>query len=346
MNIENPSYPEIIDNLITKMMKESIEEKKEIKKEEMQHILSALPCLLTGYDLFEDKLSTRDDLKEYLEKRFTITDNKSAVESIRQFLFENTQLQFQQFVGFWENEPPFDIAKMDEKSKAYFENCKTFAKQFYPLVKDFGFAAFDFGECIRMAKECYTVGYISEDEYHFMVEDIANRAFRQFENFEDYAISYLCGGTYFMFYTTGGQEEYASQMFQTLFAGVSELFFKNDKLWNSYAWPKGKKYFKQLKEVKKLIEDKNGCLVTDRISIDGCAIGYMVREEPSEGNPDSGWQFYSGDESPEYLKEIDHVSVFALNTICNYDEAIIPLLDAPVGTAYARKENGTFEKVE
>ena len=29
-------------------------------------------------------------------------------------------------------------------------------------------------------------------------------------------------------------------------------------------------------------------------------IGYMVREEPSKDNPDSGWRFFAGDESKEY----------------------------------------------
>lgn len=345
MKIEQPSYTEIIENLMKKMKKEEPQEKQTAGFEELPHLLAALPSLLSGYDIFADKLNTREDLKEYLEKRFSITDKKTAIEQIRQFVFENTQQQFLQFKGFWDGQPPFDTKDMKEETKAYFEQCISFAKQFYPIVGEKGFAAFDYGEGLRMAKECYTIGYLDEDDYQFMMKDIANRAFRQYDGFEDYAISYLCGGTYFMYYTSGAQQDYADNMFQTLFGGISELFFKNDCLWSTRKWPDVKKYFKELLEVKKLIEGNQACLVTDRISLDGCKINYMVHQESKDENADSGWQFFAGDESPEYLKDVTNIQAFALNTVCNYDQDIIPFLDSPVGTAYIRKQDGTFEKV-
>ena len=36
------------------------------------------------------------------------------------------------------------------------------------------------------------------------------------------------------------------------------------------------------------------------------------------------------------------MGVYSLNTICNYDPDILPLLTAPYGTAYARGEDGKF----
>lgn len=111
-------------------------------------------------------------------------------------------------------------------------------------------------------------------------------------------------------------------------------------------WPQAKKYFKNMIDIHKMIEDERGCLVSDRISMDGCQIGYMVRSEPSEGNPDSGWQFFYGNEDQEYLNDVNHVQVFSLNTICNYDPEIIPLLDSPVGSAYARDKDGKFHLLE
>lgn len=340
------SYVELIGNLKKKIEQERKEEITQATMEELPHLIAALPSILTGYDVFSDKVTQREDLKEYLEKRFSITDKKSAIEQIRMFVFENTQLQFEQLKGFWEGKPSFDTKDMKENTREYFEKCKTFAEQFYPIVKDKGFAAFDFGEGIRMAKECYSAGYLEDDDYQFMLKDLGQRAFRMYDGFEDYAISYLCGGTYFMYYTSGASQEYADHMFQTLFGGISELFFKGEQLWNHHVWPEVKKYFKEIKEVKKLIEDQKGCLVTDRISLEQAPIQYMVRQEPSEGNPDSGWQFFAGDESPEYLADMNHVQVFALNTVCNYDPSIIPLLDHPVGSAFIRKQDGSFEKVE
>lgn len=348
MTIKNPDYLEIIENLKRKLKNNEVKDKQEATFEILPHLIGALPSVLTGYAVFGNKIKSRseEDLKQYLESRFEIKDKNSAIEKIRQFVFENTQLQFMQFQGFWEGKPPFDLKDLDDKSKDYFDKCKNFAQQFYDLVKNKGFAAFDFGEGIRMAKESYSVGYLSDEEYQFMINDIANRAFRLYDGFEDFAISYLCGGTYFLFYTSGAQIEYADQMFQTLFGGISELFFSGDKLWSSYMWPQAKKYFKNMIDIHKMIEDERGCLVSDRISMDGCQIGYMVRCEPSEGNPDSGWQFFYGNEDQEYLNDVNHVQVFSLNTICNYDPEIIPFLDSPVGSAYARDKDGKFHLLE
>ena len=36
--------------------------------------------------------------------------------------------------------------------------------------------------------------------------------------------------------------------------------------------------------------------------------------------------------------------IYKLNTICQYDPDIIPLLHAPYGTAYIRDENGEFQE--
>ena len=78
----------------------------------------------------------------------------------------------------------------------------------------------------------------------------------------------------------------------------------------------------------------NGCIASNRITVDGQKIGYMYREEPDKTFPDSGWRFFAGDESEEYTDNPDHFHIFNLNTICNYDESIIPYLDTPIGTAY------------
>lgn len=89
-----------------------------------------------------------------------------------------------------------------------------------------------------------------------------------------------------------------------------------------------------------------GCIATDRILVDGCKVGYMYRDEPSTNMPDSGWCFTAGDESQEYMDNPDNSGIYALNTICNYDPDIIPLLGAPVGTAFIRDENGVFQQEE
>jgi hypothetical protein len=88
-------------------------------------------------------------------------------------------------------------------------------------------------------------------------------------------------------------------------------------------------------QIQILIPDMGICFASDRVTVDGCKIGYMFRERPNE-RLFSGWKFMAGDESPEYADNLDHWSIFEVNTVCNYDRAIIPYLDATCGTAFAR----------
>ncbi len=87
-----------------------------------------------------------------------------------------------------------------------------------------------------------------------------------------------------------------------------------------------------------------GCIATDRIVVDHAPVGYCWREAPDSGDEawDSGWRFTAGDESGLYMDDPDHSGVYALNTICNYDPEIIPLLDSEPGTAWSRGEDGVF----
>lgn len=99
-------------------------------------------------------------------------------------------------------------------------------------------------------------------------------------------------------------------------------------------------------DIKPLIDHNGGCIATDCITVDGRPVGYMYRE-PSDFDGDMGWRFFAGDESDEYMDNADNHGVYAVNTIANYDNEIIPFIDAPYGSAFARNpETGEFEAVE
>ena len=96
----------------------------------------------------------------------------------------------------------------------------------------------------------------------------------------------------------------------------------------------------QLKELY-FAKGNNGCIASNRITVDGMKIGYMYREKPTDSKfPDSGWRFFAGDESEEYTDNSDNFNIFNLNTICNYDSDIIKYLDAPLGSAFIREDDG------
>ena len=103
-----------------------------------------------------------------------------------------------------------------------------------------------------------------------------------------------------------------------------------------------KEYKLTKEDIKRLIDSNEGCIATDRITVDGMRVGYMYREEPSSKYPDSGWRLLAGDESQEYLDNPRNSEVYQLNTICNYDPEIIPYLDAEYGAAFYRNSRGKF----
>lgn len=103
--------------------------------------------------------------------------------------------------------------------------------------------------------------------------------------------------------------------------------------------------FKLKKEdIKKIVNINGSCIASNKITVDGEKIGYMYREEPSN-EVDTGWRFFSGSEDEEYTNNPNNFNIFELNTICNYDESIIPYLDSNIGTSF-EKVNDNFKKVE
>ncbi len=99
--------------------------------------------------------------------------------------------------------------------------------------------------------------------------------------------------------------------------------------------PLNKKFKIPGDQIQQLIPNMGGCFATDRITVDGLKVGYMFRELPDK-DVLSGWTFMAGDESQDYADNPDNWAIYDVNTICNYDPAIIPHLDAVYGTAFGR----------
>ena len=86
-------------------------------------------------------------------------------------------------------------------------------------------------------------------------------------------------------------------------------------------------------------------MASDHIMVEGRPVGYMYRQSPNYA-ADSGWTFMSGSESQEYANDPDNWAIYELNTVANYDRAIIPYLQSPVGTRLDRvPETAEFQPV-
>ena len=107
-------------------------------------------------------------------------------------------------------------------------------------------------------------------------------------------------------------------------------------------------YHVKAEDVKPLLSDwkgADGCIATNRITVEGCKVGYCYREKP-DGDWDSGWRFTAGDESDEYMDDPNNAGIYKLNTICNDDPDITPLLNTPAPCAFERDENGVFQQIK
>lgn len=81
------------------------------------------------------------------------------------------------------------------------------------------------------------------------------------------------------------------------------------------------------------------CIASDRITVEGQPVGFMFRDY-------SGWTFLAGDESQSYVDDAANLGMYSLNTIANYDRAILPHLDARHGTAWIRDGDRFVEDPE
>ncbi|WP_322969923.1 DUF2185 domain-containing protein [Faecalibacter sp. LW9] len=103
-----------------------------------------------------------------------------------------------------------------------------------------------------------------------------------------------------------------------------------------------KNYLLDQKEIKNIITLPMGYgLISDRVTVDGLPIGYMYRENP-DNRQDSGWRFFAGDESEEYLDQENNISLMNINTIAHYDQSIIPYLEEEIGKAFGKNDSGEF----
>lgn len=108
-----------------------------------------------------------------------------------------------------------------------------------------------------------------------------------------------------------------------------------------------KKNFKlKADQIKRLIPNLGACIATDKITVDGLKVEYMYREESGE-ETDSGWRIFSGTETQDYVDNYKNSAVYDLNTIANYDKAIIPYLELPIGTELERiPDTDRFDKID
>lgn len=97
-------------------------------------------------------------------------------------------------------------------------------------------------------------------------------------------------------------------------------------------------------QIEPLVPDMGFAYVTDMISVEGKPVDYMSRSEPNSKG-DSGWIFYGGGETQEYMDDARNISLMGINTVANYDPEIISFLTYPPGTEIERNTEGKLQVI-
>lgn len=86
------------------------------------------------------------------------------------------------------------------------------------------------------------------------------------------------------------------------------------------------------------------CVAAKTVTEQGLPVGFLYREEPVFEH-DSGWRFFTGEESDEYTDNPDNFTVCSLSDITRNNPGIAALLTRPEGSAWEWDEEGGFQAV-
>ncbi len=79
-----------------------------------------------------------------------------------------------------------------------------------------------------------------------------------------------------------------------------------------------------------------GYVFASRMLVDGrLPVMFMYREEAADN--DSGWRFFCGLESQDYVDDPANIAIYDVETILAIDGSIRPYLNAVAGTAFERR---------
>ncbi len=84
-------------------------------------------------------------------------------------------------------------------------------------------------------------------------------------------------------------------------------------------------------------------MATKAILKKNAKVGYMYREA-NDFVDDSGWRFFTGNESLDFMDQVENIDIYDLSQILEKDADIEAYLDSPVGSEWERVEESTTFK--
>ena len=169
--------------------------------------------------------------RTHLEQVFGIADRQSLLD----FCSKNIRChhQYLDFLGFWEGQPPFDIAQLHKEALEFFQVARDFSAQFYPIVGHQGYLAWDISECMGHLRAGYACGLLTWEEFSALSEYWVAQA-GTFRGWADFAVSLLCGELYWDFRQGSKLPELNKGL--ELWMRLSRILLDEKAAWGSGMW--------------------------------------------------------------------------------------------------------------
>lgn len=263
-----------------------------------------------------------ETVRDFLKNMFKI-DSKESLIAFQEYQFKSS-VRYEQFMTFWKGAPLFDLKELNPEGRKAFDHMIALAKPFYPLLEEKGFYAWDICEYINICRIARAGGIIDGKEFDEITDRFVRKAQVFYHSFKEYALSYICGALYYSSLDFGEQDD---DQFFNIQKNILKFLFDEEGDWCYYKW-----YVPEERELASVYPGEPECFVTKAALENG--IEYMYRDDPSPDNPDSGWRFFHGDETEEYVNDPQNVRAVSLNTICNLCPTLLAFLEAPAKSAY------------
>lgn len=79
---------------------------------------------------------------------------------------------------------------------------------------------------------------------------------------------------------------------------------------------------------------------------DGVPVGFAFRSKAADPE-DSGWNFWSGEETEDYIKDPDNFSRFPIGRFLKLDDSLLDIIESEVGTSWERDpDSGDWAEAE
>lgn len=227
------------ENKIKKISFDREKEWNNTNKEEFGILLSAPSCFIHDWNLNYMEVDNVDmqEINDILQKMNI--QNKNEIYEYYEYWFANTVGEdYEQFRSFWNGEPCFNLEELNSDGKEVFMSCKKFAENFKDIVGTGGLFGWDYSEIVQVFRMGFMKGWLTYEEAGQLLEQVANRAYQKFHSWKEFAISFICGGTYSnykecKFTDQEFDEELIYEFFDTLCGVVQELFSdRYGEYWN------------------------------------------------------------------------------------------------------------------